>query len=137
MGYCHYEGAGGAKKDLAESAKWYRKAAEAGLAKAQFNYGRMCQKGEGVTTDVIEAVKWMRASAEQGFANAQYYLAFAYWDGVGTTKNPVEAWKWLSLASAQNYEDAAKQLARMEARLKPEQIAEAKKLAAAFAPKKP
>ena len=45
--------------------KWYRKAAEQGDAKAQFNLALRYYKGEGVTQDYAEAAKWYRKAAEQ------------------------------------------------------------------------
>jgi TPR repeat protein len=54
--------------------RWYRKAAEQGLAGAQFNLSVSYDKGVGVTQDYAEALKWYRKSAEQGFADAQVNL---------------------------------------------------------------
>ena len=39
--------------DYAEAVKWYRKAAEQGLALAQFNLGVMYEKGKGVLQDTL------------------------------------------------------------------------------------
>ena len=58
----------------AESATWFRKAAEQGHAAAQYNLGAMCANGQGVSKDYIEAVKWLRKAAEQGHAEAQFRL---------------------------------------------------------------
>ena len=52
-------------KDQAEAVKWYRKAAEQNLAKAQYNLGVCYAHGEGVVKDQVEAVKWYRKAAEQ------------------------------------------------------------------------
>ncbi len=56
---------GVASKDQAESAKWFRKAAEQGVAIAQQGLGNCYAKGEGVEKDDAEAVKWYRKAAEQ------------------------------------------------------------------------
>jgi TPR repeat protein len=48
----------GVPQDYAEAAKWYRRAAEQGYAKAQYNLGVMYYNGEGVPQDYAEAVKW-------------------------------------------------------------------------------
>ncbi|MDP2602813.1 MAG: hypothetical protein Q8S00_09515 [Deltaproteobacteria bacterium] len=42
---------------------WYRKAAEQGLAPAQYNLGLMYTKGQGVTQDNVEAHKWFNILA--------------------------------------------------------------------------
>ena len=64
-------------KRLAETkaVKWMRKAADQGLAKAQFNLGMMYEVGRGVVQDYAEAVKWYRKAAEKaGFDNVDVYL---------------------------------------------------------------
>jgi TPR repeat protein len=60
--------------DKVESVKWFRLAAEQGLAQAQFNLGNAYSKGEGVSVDKVEGIKWYRLAAEQGVAGAQCNL---------------------------------------------------------------
>ena len=45
--------------------KWYRKAAEQGNAKAQYELGKCYHEGKGVEKDMAEAVKWYRLPADQ------------------------------------------------------------------------
>ena len=52
-----------------------RKAAEQGVAEAQFKLGLMCAEGEGVPQDDTEAVKWYSKAAVQGLVEAQENLA--------------------------------------------------------------
>ncbi|EQM95281.1 tetratricopeptide repeat protein, partial [Oxalobacter paraformigenes] len=47
IGYMYKKGRG-VEKNLAEAVKWYRKAAEAGFAAAQFNLGLTYEEGYGV-----------------------------------------------------------------------------------------
>ena len=61
-----YAGGIGVPENNAEAFKWFRKAAEQGHAKAQYNLGLMYDKGQGVPQDYAEAVKWYRLAAEQG-----------------------------------------------------------------------
>ena len=68
----------GVAKDRREAVRWYRAAAEQGLAAAQSNLGGSYITGKGVTQDRREAVRWWRAAAEQGLAGAQYNLGTAY-----------------------------------------------------------
>jgi TPR repeat protein len=56
----------GVTKDLVEAAKWFRKAAEQGLAGAQRNLGVCYGDGLGVTKDYIEAYKWLSIASAQG-----------------------------------------------------------------------
>ena len=64
---------------------WYRKAADQGIAEAQFNLGVMYRDGQGVTQDYAEAVKWFRKAADQGNADAQFNLGVMYRNGEGVT----------------------------------------------------
>ena len=117
-----------ARKESAEAAKWYREA-EQGDAQAQFKVGYSYEIGGGVIKDAVEAVKWYTKSAERGNAFAQYKLGFMYYKGNGVLKDPVEAHAWSNLASAGGYEKGRKLLAIIEAKMTPEQKAEATKLA--------
>ena len=54
------------KKDLEESTKWYRIAAEQGDARAQNNLGFAYLYGEGVLKNLKESFKWFKKSADQG-----------------------------------------------------------------------
>jgi TPR repeat protein len=73
-------------KDDAVAEKWYRKAAEHGLAEAQNNLGLMYVLGRGVPQDDSTAVKWFRKAAEQGYAPAQNNLGEMRRQGRGVTK---------------------------------------------------
>ena len=57
-------------KDHSEAVKWYRMAAEQGVAAAHRNLGLCYYLGDGVAQDYVEAVKWCRKAAEQGEAGA-------------------------------------------------------------------
>lgn len=61
----------GVPKDAAKAAvKWYRKAADQGLAEAQYNLGMMCALGEGAPKDAVEAYKWFNLAAAGGDTDA-------------------------------------------------------------------
>jgi uncharacterized protein len=123
-------------QNLTNAVIWFRKSAEAGYAKAQYHLGIAFQDGEGGRKDLVEAVRWYTKAAEQNHAKAQEKLGNMFWKGEGGTKNLVEAHKWLSLAAAGGENKAAKGVKKMELSMTPQQIAEAKKLAAGFIPKK-
>ena len=84
-----------------EAVKCYRKAAEQGIADAQYNLGICYYNGVGVGKDDYEAVKWFRKAAEQGYADAQYNLGACYYNGFGVAKDDYEAEKWLRKAAKQ------------------------------------
>lgn len=57
--------------DYVEAAKWFRLAAEQGLAEAQHALGSFYEDGTGVEQDYTEAVKWYKKAAEQGYRSAK------------------------------------------------------------------
>jgi TPR repeat protein len=61
--------------------KWYRKAADQKLPKAQYSLGFCYANGTGVEQDVEQAVKWYRKAADQGNADAQCNLGVCYDNG--------------------------------------------------------
>ena len=86
-------------KDDSEAVKWYRMAAEQGLAMAQFNLGITY----GIE-DEAEAVNWYRLAAEQGYANADS-LGNMYASGRGVIEDEA-AENWYRLAAEQGNADA-------------------------------
>ena len=58
-----YSSGQGVPQDFAEAARWYRKAADQGLAEAQANLGDLYFKGRGVTQDNAEAHMWLSIAA--------------------------------------------------------------------------
>ena len=58
--------------NIDKAVEWYLKAAEQGLAKAQYNLGCCYQEGDGINADYYKAVKWYRKAADQGHADAQH-----------------------------------------------------------------
>ena len=67
--------------------KWYRKAAEQGLALAQHSLGYIYEKGNGVGQDYAEALKLYRKAAEQGLALAQNNHGSMYEKGNGVRQD--------------------------------------------------
>ena len=55
----------GVEQDFAEAMRLYRKAAEKGYAKAQYNLGVMYENGRGVEPDYEEAMQWYIMAAAQ------------------------------------------------------------------------
>ncbi len=86
--------------------KEFRRFAELGDARAQYNVGLSYFTGVGVGVDKSEGVKWFRLAAAQGNANAQFNLGFAYYNGNGVSVDKVESVKWYRLAAAQGHANA-------------------------------
>jgi serine/threonine-protein kinase len=93
MGRLSETGSGG-PKDPGAAADWYRKAADAGLAKARYNLGALYYSGEGVPKDPRAAAEWFSKAAYQNHAGAQFNLATLYETGDGVPKSLSEARKW-------------------------------------------
>jgi hypothetical protein len=108
-----YMDGSGIEKDLTEAVKWRRKAAEQGLANAQYNLAWMYANGVGVEKSDAEALHWYRAAAEQGLANAQYNYALMFLNGIGVDKDPAEALRWCQTAAEQGLANAQHNLAWM------------------------
>ena len=101
------------RKDPAEAAKWYRKAADQGQLGAQVSLGVMYANGQGVPKDAAEAVKWFRKAADQGHVQSQVALGTSYETGTGVAANAAEAVKWLRKAAEQKDTGALNELARI------------------------
>ncbi|UNK58870.1 sel1 repeat family protein [Pseudoxanthomonas daejeonensis] len=106
LGSMHRYGLLGTPEDPAQSAQWYRKAADKGGVVAQRLLGEMYAKGDGVTKDVVESVRWYRMAADQGDAEAQTKLAGAYRDGRGAPQDDAQSVAWYRKAANQGYADA-------------------------------
>ncbi len=130
----------GAPRDYAKAVGWWRKAAEQGYAKAQYNLGVMYDEGLGVPQDYAEAVKLYRKAAEQGDAVAQGNLGLMYDNGQGVTQDYAQAHKWYNLAASrfppgEDHDRAVKDSNIVAICMTPAQISEAQKLAREWTPK--
>jgi TPR repeat protein len=62
----------GVERDYTRALSWYRKAADAGDARAMADVGVMYKRGWGVAKDHIEATKWFRKGFTAGDGIAAY-----------------------------------------------------------------
>ena len=79
------------------------KAAEQGIAEAQYRLGYCYEYGKGVEKSLTEAVKWYRKAADNGDSNAQYVLGNCYKYGKGVEQSFTEAAKWFRKAADQGF----------------------------------
>ena len=77
----------GVKRDHAEAAKWFGRAADQGNTKAQYNLGLAYYRGRGVEKDATRAAGLFRASAAKNFARAQYMLGLLHEKGRGLERD--------------------------------------------------
>jgi uncharacterized protein len=117
-----YANGQGVRRDEAQAAAWYRRAAEQGDASAQNNLGVMLANGQGVPQDDEQAVHWYRLAAEQGHALGQYNLGGMYNSGRGVARDTVRSYMWMLLAAEAGDPAAGANRAIVARRLSPAQI---------------
>ncbi len=101
------------ERDRVELANWFRKAAERGCPRAQYQLGLCFKWGTGVKKDEKEALEWIRKSADQDFIAGVSMLGQFLADGFGATKDEVEAVKCFRKAAIEGFEPAQERLAKM------------------------
>jgi TPR repeat protein len=74
LGLLHESGAG-VPRDRAMAARYYRQAAERGLAEAQFRLALMLYEGDGVARDSAHALMWFAIAAARGHPVADWLRA--------------------------------------------------------------
>jgi TPR repeat protein len=103
----------GVAKNYENALKWYKLAAEKGVAVAQYNMGVFYSRGEVVSQDRKAAARWFRKAANQGDTEAQAHLGSQYLNGTGLPKNDDEAAKWLTKAAEKGHAGAQTELGRL------------------------
>lgn len=109
LGFLHERGLG-VKKDLPESLKHYRSAAELGSLDAQYNLGSISLEKKNDR----DALKWFLTAARKGHAQAQNNLGTFYATGRSVRKSLDEAEKWFLMAAQQGDQPAAENLKRLQ-----------------------
>lgn len=100
IGKC-YETGNGVGKDQTEAVKWYRMAAEQGLADAAFELAKCYKFGIGVRRNRTTALKWIRMAAEQGHTKAMVLLGMHHLNEFEEEYNPRKAVKLFRKAADQ------------------------------------
>lgn len=113
------------KKDRAQAATWFRKAAEQNHAGAQAVLGYLYERGDGVKADPAEAAKWYRKAADQNQSDGLFNLGRAYEQGIGLSKDLTQARTHYSKAAAAGSRDAQQALANLGKGVEPVSPAQA------------
>jgi len=92
----------GVPVDYVQAAHWYRKAADMGLARAEYSLGALYANGQGVPQDYEQAAYWYRGATEHDDPNSQYQLGILLHDGKGVEKDNAEAYFWMSVVCTTN-----------------------------------
>ena len=117
-------------KDYVKSIYWHTKAAEQGNAIVQYQLAIAYDLGKIVTKDESKAVYWYAKSAIQNNAGAQYQLGGKYFFGKGVPKDMVLAYAWFNIAEINGDAGAAEILVDGELLLNPNELRQAKQIAA-------
>jgi TPR repeat protein len=114
LGTLYYHGHGVRESD-ALALQWFQRAANRGLAEAQFQLGNMHAYGLAPASPGEDpqrlAAQWYFEAARQGHADAQYSLGILFLTGSGVVQSEPQARKWIERAAAQGHADARSYLA--------------------------
>ncbi|HWI12459.1 MAG TPA: hypothetical protein VNU48_14090, partial [Burkholderiaceae bacterium] len=106
----------GVAPNLDEAAKWYDRAAQAGVVPAVFRLGTFYEKGLSVKKDVDIARRYYVQAAERGNAKAMHNLAVLDADGGGKGANYKSASQWFRKAADRGVADSQYNLGILYAR---------------------
>jgi TPR repeat protein len=104
-------------RDTAQAVKWFRSAAESGLAVAQYSMGWFAERqpellGNTVGGNYQAAAEWFEKAAVQGEPRAAFHLGDLYLYGK-IERNHREAAKWFRVAAAKGNEEAVLRLGEL------------------------
>jgi localization factor PodJL len=106
----------GVASNFDEAAKWYDRAAQAGVVPAIFRLGTLYEKGLSVKKDVDIARRYYMQAAERGNAKAMHNLAVLDADGGGKGANYKNAVQWFRKAADRGVADSQFNLGILYAR---------------------
>jgi len=92
--------------DLETAASFLRRAAQKGVAPAQYDLGKLYERGQGVDKDIIEARTLIQKAAEAGHVSAMYDYALFLAEGEGGAKSEPDAVTWFQQAAEHGHVDA-------------------------------
>jgi localization factor PodJL len=92
--------------DLETAASFLRRASQKGVAPAQYELGKLYERGQGVDKDMIEARNLIQKAAEAGHVNAMYDYALFLAEGEGGAKSEADAVTWFNEAAELGLVDA-------------------------------
>lgn len=99
------------KPDVALAMKYFRAAAEGGMAQAQFIVGQALVEGTELPADLKAAKALLQRAANQGFAWAMVILGRLHAEKLLADADAAEAFKWLMIAKQLAKEDTLLQQA--------------------------
>ena len=106
----------GVSVNFDEAAKWYGRAAQAGVVPAMFRLGTLYEKGLSVKKDLDTARRYYMQAADRGNAKAMHNLAVLDADGGGKGANYKSAAQWFRKAADRGIADSQFNLGILYAR---------------------
>lgn len=98
-----YVDAKGVEKDDATAMDYFKAAADADYAMAQYYMGILYENGYGTDVDYDEAMDWYQAAAEQDYAPALNQIGYLYYNGYGVDVDFEQAVYYQKLSATQGY----------------------------------
>jgi TPR repeat protein len=128
-----YDAGKGVQRDSLKAFEWYFKAATAGNAEAQVSLGGILDRDGSEK----QAVYWYRRAADQGNELGQFILGVKYEEGEGVPQDYIQAHMWFNLAASDDttHKGAVARRDEVAAKMTPDQIAEAQRMAREWRPK--
>jgi len=100
LGIRYFKGAEDTPKDFKRAAEYMKKAANLGLANAQFQISEFYWRGIGVNKDVEQRAACLLKAAKQNHYFAQTKLSICYFNGIGVSKDEELGFFWLKKAAS-------------------------------------
>ena len=102
-----YDNGIGVEQSLELALHWYQRAAEQGLAEAQYNLAHLLVESE---LSPAMAAEWMAKAAAQGMLDAQFLMGVIYAEGIGVEQNREQGIVWLRRAIEAGHDGAREYL---------------------------
>jgi localization factor PodJL len=103
-------------QNFADAARWFERAANRGLAPAQYRLGSLLEKGQGVKKDAEAARRLYLLAADKGNAKAMHNLAVLYAEGIDGKPDYKAASQWFRKAATRGVADSQYNLGILFAR---------------------
>ncbi len=116
IGQRYANGSGGVPQDNEQAAYWLNRAAEQGLAPAQYRLGTMFEKGLGLPENPTKARTWYERAAAQGNVKAMHNLAVMQAEGAGGPQDFAGASRSFEAAAQHGLADSQYNLAILHER---------------------
>lgn len=127
-----YPGGMGVPQDFGKRVRWFERAAEEGMATAQWKLGLAFLHGVGIAADDERAAYWIKRAADQGNPLAQSALSELYFAGRGTNRDLVKAYTWAVIAMKGLQPDQVPNIQLLRQSLTSQQLANAEKRIASW-----